>query len=332
MAFTNGDFETGDDTGWTATSTGSSGDYEASTSVQAGAKRTGTYGMAIQLETYDDASTAIINYEQTITLSQFSTIDIWFNVAAATIPDDPARELAIHMSYLDSGEVEQFISVRDMIPNCSYPPFGWRKFVITKSEFLALVSAAGGHVGTTVKFRIFTSLTSATSGTKTMSIYFDDIAMDVAAAGELTNGTFAAGLTGWFNCSGVDCIYPPSDADTDVAAGSGDCVLSAEGNFYDYALAAIAQEMTTDFVSVSIGWQLEDTALDGWCNMLVQFLVYDVSGNPVWVVGYNDWIEPSTPATLTITKTEVETAMGWDSLVWGASTAIRIGHYLRPVS
>jgi hypothetical protein len=333
-AFRNGDWEEGDMTGWTGSDAGSSGTGQAtSISIDGASKRTGSYGAYFCLEAWDATSTAVYTIEQIINLADFSTISLWYKVSSATIPDDPARTFAIQMTYHNSSEDEQTETVVNITPDIGIPPQGWRKIVISKQAFLDIVDSEGGHVHATTKFRIMMSLQSVTTGLKELLIYVDDIVMDDTAAGELTNGNFASGLTGWFpNCAwGTRAVA--SDAAYTVAAGSGDAVLSAEGNFNDWVVAAISQEMTVDFVDVSFGWELEDTLLDSWCDLVVQFLVYTSAGLPVWVLVYDEWIDPASPTgTTTITKTEVETAMGWDSHVWGTSTAIRIGLYLRPVS
>jgi len=332
--FVNGDFEIGDLTGWSGYDTNSYGaSHSASMSIDAASKRTGGYGAYYCVEAWDATSGAYYTLEQTVTLAEFSTISFWYKVASATIPDDPIRGLAVMMTYHNGSEEERESTLIDIPLFVGNFPNGWMKVVVNKAEFLADVAMEGGHVHATSKFKIILYLESETTGMKELLVYVDDVVMDSPAAGELTNGNFASGLGGWFPNCAKDCTYPPTDVAYTVEAGSGDAVLHAEGNFYDSAVAGICQEMTTDFVSVSFSWRLEDTELDSWCNMLVQFLAYTAEGYPVWVTPYFEWIETSPSfATLTITKTEVETAMGWDARVWGTSTAIRIALYLRPVS
>lgn len=146
MAFTNGDFETGDLTGWTK--------YEDSgtATVTTGSKQSGTYGCNVTITT-EDTGEGEVSIRQTIS-SSFTAITIPFKVAAYSVPVPPVLRCMIAISVLDSGDVQKYIwplgtSGYVTITSTS----DWANIVITKSEVEAKF-AAGDHWDTTTEIYI----------------------------------------------------------------------------------------------------------------------------------------------------------------------------------
>lgn len=145
MAFTNGDFETGDLTGWTKS------ESYGTVTVTTGSKQSGTYGCNFTITTDDDGEGELY-IEQDISTS-FTAITIPFKVAAYDAPPGMALRYTVSFSVLDSEEV----------PKTIYPFAGtwvtissaadWANIDITKSTIEGYFSA-GDHWDTTTTVRI----------------------------------------------------------------------------------------------------------------------------------------------------------------------------------
>jgi hypothetical protein len=98
MVFTNGDFETGDLTGWTENGTNSGSSSQAST-VDAAAKRSGTYGLKLDVNA-DTGGDATASRKSTTFSSDFISVDLWYK--CATIGDGPEGKIEVKILVLDN--------------------------------------------------------------------------------------------------------------------------------------------------------------------------------------------------------------------------------------
>jgi len=103
MAFTNGDFETGDLTGWTK------GEYNAVVAVSAGAKRTGTYGCSIAVTT-EDSGDGWGSVSQSISTA-FDTVRFDCKVAAFADPPTTSVWFSVSVSVHDESHNDQVCEV-----------------------------------------------------------------------------------------------------------------------------------------------------------------------------------------------------------------------------
>lgn len=103
MPFTNGDFETGDLTGWTKD------EYNAVVAVSAGAKRTGTYGCSIAVTT-EDSGDGTGSISQSISTT-FDTIRFDYKVAAFADPPTTSVWLGVYASVHDESHNVQQLEV-----------------------------------------------------------------------------------------------------------------------------------------------------------------------------------------------------------------------------
>jgi hypothetical protein len=133
MPFTNGDFETGDLTGWTK------GEYNAVVAVSADAKRTGTYGCSITVTT-TDAGDGSGTVSQSIS-TDFGTLRFDYKIAALADPPATAVWLGVSVSAHDESHNVQDVEVyAAQISSAG----DWTTLSITKAECEAAFPA-GWH-------------------------------------------------------------------------------------------------------------------------------------------------------------------------------------------
>ena len=84
MGITNGDFETGDTTGWTIDAAGGDVGDTGTAAAAAGAKKTGSYGLQMQtIETHESGCYSYSYVSQNIGgVAAGQKIQFWYNVAA----------------------------------------------------------------------------------------------------------------------------------------------------------------------------------------------------------------------------------------------------------
>jgi hypothetical protein len=152
MPFTNGDFETGDFTGWTSTGWGG-----GVVSVTAGSKKTGTYGCNITVTTTDNEE-GVGSISQSIATT-FDAISLCYKVAAYDDPPTPSIKILVTMMVHDGSDVEQEIYVK--IVNISATS-DWVTLSITKAECEAGFEAGyhwneSGYTTITIGYAVLSS-------------------------------------------------------------------------------------------------------------------------------------------------------------------------------
>jgi hypothetical protein len=110
MTFTNGDFETGDLTGWADEGVVYGSNCTQSSVINTASKKTGTYG-CVQAATANDGSTSAYAIISQNLPSDFATVSFWYKV--------PHLSVGTAMPRIGSAEVMVWINVLDEYENPS---------------------------------------------------------------------------------------------------------------------------------------------------------------------------------------------------------------------
>jgi hypothetical protein len=120
MALTNGDFETGNLTGWVS---GSSGDGTIVTEVSTTEKRTGTYALRMAVSGYSSAPSQTYVYQDFS--SSFTNIRIYYKVTMWY-----SGVLRVGFQVYDSEDSPYYIYVLDITPT---EAVDWTALILTKA-------------------------------------------------------------------------------------------------------------------------------------------------------------------------------------------------------
>jgi hypothetical protein len=247
MGITNGGFETGDFTGWTIYTWGSSGSCDISDSIV----HSGDYSCRLYLT--DDSSDRAVRLSQIINYTTLTEVGVWINIPES-MPNATLRIANDSNTTVWSSEWEESES------------FDWTyiRFDPTSNGYLT------GNRSITFELR------SSSPHTGAVEAYIDDV------HNPLENGTFETGdLTGWSAATDDNCIVEVIAGASQ--SGSYGCRMYSEGVVEDGTIywASATQDIDlTDQNFLAISYNIDDYDY-GSAASYIYIRIY-LEGDGIW--------------------------------------------------
>jgi hypothetical protein len=201
VVITNGDFETGDLTGWTDLGSGS-GAYTETSTVTTGSKHGGTYGCRLYGNAIDGGR-AWAWIKQVIP-GNFAAISFWYKINQI----DSNNVYSEFLVWIDFAGDTQYVEVLDRYTGSNPPAVGdWVQVNINREDLYT----SGNDWTETVTLNVYTKVDAPVSGTSVIEVFIDDIDPNGYTLEEgVDNSAIFTGAAASFDMVNVDTYFEPS--------------------------------------------------------------------------------------------------------------------------